>query len=188
MKTTYEYQTYQRFMSKVTITPTGCWEWTGGATNKDGYGVFSVKGRPVQAHRWIWEFHCGPIEEGKCVLHACDNPTCVFIGHLGSGTHKENMEQMRERNRWKRPPVQYVLSDADANKIRRMWRNGEGWSQADLARRYGVTRQTIGDIVHKRSHMAKLCPHRRPGVDGDGTVPPAPEIPAVEGSTDEASA
>ena len=66
----------------------GCWGWTGKTIK--GYGYSShFKGR-ITAHRASWMIHFGPIPEGFCVLHKCDNPPCTRPDHLFLGTIAEN--------------------------------------------------------------------------------------------------
>ncbi len=41
-------------------------------------------------HRVAWEDANGPVPDGKCVLHKCDNPPCCNPEHLFLGTREEN--------------------------------------------------------------------------------------------------
>lgn len=66
-----------------------CWLWMGGCT-QSGYGRFSIHSRMHRAHRVAWELTNGPIPEGICVLHRCDNPPCVRPSHLWLGTAADN--------------------------------------------------------------------------------------------------
>lgn len=88
----------ERFWEKVRKTD-GCWEWTG--AKAAGYGC--IGGGPgkglVKAHRLSWEMHNGPAPDGLCVLHHCDNPTCVRPDHLYVGTQKQNADDRESRGR-----------------------------------------------------------------------------------------
>lgn len=85
----------------------GCWEWTK-SRSRLGYGTFSLNRRKwVSAHRFAWTLTNGPIPDGLCVLHRCDNPPCVRADHLFLGTLRDNQQDMyakgRARDRWGRP-------------------------------------------------------------------------------------
>ena len=84
-----------------TATGDGCWLWQGSRNNK-GYGQLSKGGRSggsVLTHRYSWEIHNGPIPDGLCVCHRCDNPPCVNPEHLFLGTYKDNAVDRRDKGR-----------------------------------------------------------------------------------------
>lgn len=80
-----------------------CHIWTG-CVMKPGngrlpYGAIKVDGRKRLAHCVAYELHVGPIPDGKILLHACDNPSCVNVAHLSPGTHGQNLRDAHARGR-----------------------------------------------------------------------------------------
>lgn len=83
-----------------------CWTWTG-ATAKFGYGVIwggRSNDTNMLAHRVSWEVNVGPIPNGMCVLHKCDNPPCVRPEHLFLGTKTDNNRDRDAKGRCVPPP------------------------------------------------------------------------------------
>lgn len=79
-----------------------CIEWTGSNDGRKGYGVISINGKQEKTHRVSWEIENGPIPEGMCVCHACDNPACINPSHLFIGTHSDNMQDCLQKGRGNR--------------------------------------------------------------------------------------
>lgn len=79
-------------------TATGCWVWNG-LRHRQGYGYTTVIGKPTLAHRAAWEAANGPIPYGLLVCHACDNPPCIYVGHLFLGTQLDNVRDAWEKGR-----------------------------------------------------------------------------------------
>lgn len=77
---------------------TPCIEWQGGR-DRDGYGTTLYQGKKQRAHRVAWQRIHGPIPDGLNVLHKCDNPPCVNVGHLFLGTQRRNVEDMMAKGR-----------------------------------------------------------------------------------------
>lgn len=93
----------ERFWEKVVTSPDSCWLWTG-AQSPRGYGAFVVSRGDVRtASRVSWELVNGPIPDGLWVLHRCDNPPCVNPDHLFLGTHQDNMDDMAQKGRGRKP-------------------------------------------------------------------------------------
>lgn len=94
----------QKFLSRTIPEPnTGCLLWTG-AEGLDGYGLFSVFGKTLRAHRVAWMLWRGPIPQGPgalgvIVCHRCDTPFCVNPDHLFLGTQRDNIRDCIAKGR-----------------------------------------------------------------------------------------
>lgn len=81
-----------------------CWEYQGTRNARTGHGRIDRDGKIIGAHRAAYESVFGPVPDGKCVLHACDNPPCVNPSHLWIGTYADNNHDRdakgRTRNQW----------------------------------------------------------------------------------------
>ena len=100
-----------RLSKHVKDDKTGCWNWTG-SKDKDGYGrmISGEKGRRVFsfAHRESYKFYKGEIgapggSQG-CVLHTCDNPSCINPEHLYLGDQEQNGLDKKVRGRARTAP------------------------------------------------------------------------------------
>jgi len=134
-----------RFWEKVDKQgPDECWEWIGGKHNK-GYGQIQAYSRLDKAHRVSWMINNGPIPENMCVLHHCDNPSCVNPAHLWLGTNADNVRDKMEKGReahnggekngsakLTEPKVRRVIAFLDA-----------GYSHKKIAAFFNVSRSTI---------------------------------------------
>ncbi len=129
--------------------PDACWEWKLKLNNK-GLPYFSHKGRKQLAYRVTFQlYHGTTLDKSQLLLHQCDNPTCCNPKHLRIGTHQENMDDMKQRDRHGVPVivVKAIRRLADAGVI-----------HSEIADRYGLARRTVTDIINKVTHKH----------DGDG--------------------
>jgi hypothetical protein len=117
-----------------------------------------------RAHRISYEHFIGPIPEGLCVCHTCDNPKCVNPAHLWLGTRTENDadrhkkgrtrtgclrgdkhpswgKHLSEETRTKLSKAKQKLTEAQVLEIR-----ASTLSQYKLGVLYGISQQSIWAI------------------------------------------
>lgn len=137
----------------------GCILW-GGPTNNKGYGVVSIDGHGVLVHRVAFKMANPSVRIDRAlVLHRCDTRLCFNAKHLFRGSAQDNTDDMMRKGRWIQPRhhlghehVNAKLSRAAVSEIRRKHRPGNKWGASALAEKYGVTRQTISNVVAGRTH------------------------------------
>jgi hypothetical protein len=115
----------------------GCWEWAGALVN--GYGSFDHK----KAHRVSWEMHFGPIPKstgahGTCVLHRCDNPSCVNPRHLFLGSNRDNAIDRERKGRGAK--TIFAAINARLAKTARACPRGHAVDEINTGRRVNGTR------------------------------------------------
>lgn len=136
-----------RFAEKVDRRgPDECWEWTACRT-RTGYGSFGMCGRVYSAHRAAFLLHHGR-EAAGCVLHRCDNRSCVNPAHLFEGTQAENIQDMDSKRRRARGAAlrRNKLTESDVPVIRALYR-WSGFLNREIAAEYGVAVNTISAIT-----------------------------------------
>lgn len=127
--------------------PDECWIWTGRLDSK-GYGALNR----TLAHREAYRRTNGPIPAGKHVLHSCDNPPCCNPAHLFLGTQADNNADRNSKERQARgervASGKLTADEVSEIRVRRLTR---GETQPQLAAAFGVTHQSIADILHRRT-------------------------------------
>lgn len=141
----------KRFWDKVRKTPE-CWLWIGAKTGGDrgGYGNFALGGRNRGAHIIAYTLMYGPIPEGLCVCHSCDNPICVRPTHLSLKTHKGNMDDRDSKGRLNpaRGEAHWKAKLTEKNVLEIFYSPD---SLRVLARKFGVSHQQIAWIKKGKS-------------------------------------
>lgn len=138
----------------------GCILWK--ASAKSGrYGIVRVNAQvTMNTHRAAWLLAHGMLPPSDLyVCHTCDVRPCVNIEHLFLGTAKENQEDARRKGRRRTAPRRPILpadsapslSLQDALRIRALDREGVG--AIVLARAFGVSRQSIWNIVSGKTFV-----------------------------------
>ena len=138
----------KRFWDKINkLGPGDCWEWT--AAKASGYGHVTIRGKNKRAHRVMWELKVGPIPDGLCVLHHCDNRACVNPQHLFLGTKADNTRDMISKNRDRIVGVKNTQSKLTPYDVVEIRESPE--IQRVLADRYGVARETISAVKTRQN-------------------------------------
>ena len=114
----------------------------------------SVCGRAAShlVHRLVLSAFVGPCPAGYEVCHADGNPANNQLTNLRYGTQAENMQDRVKHgtsNRGERCG-NTKLTEADVLEIRELYGTGR-FTQAHLARAFGVTRENVGAIVRRCS-------------------------------------
>lgn len=79
-----------RFFAKVSPHPaTECWNWLGARTQA-GYGIFTIKKRPIGAHQYAYRVFVGLVPDGFQIDHLCRNVSCCNPAHLEAVTPSVN--------------------------------------------------------------------------------------------------
>jgi hypothetical protein len=110
-------------------------------------------------HRWVWEQINGPIHEGMVIMHICDTPACYRYDHLRLGTQLDNIADMTRKGRAVGGGGRFrgeraknaAITNARAADLRadRLL----GYSFADLADMYGVSKSTAHRIVNGERYV-----------------------------------
>ncbi len=87
-----------RFLAKVLKTES-CWIWQA-AIGTTGYGNFQYEGNIQGSHRVSYQLFKGSIPKNLCVLHTCDERSCVNPDHLWLGTKGDNARDAVAKGRW----------------------------------------------------------------------------------------
>lgn len=116
----------------------GCWIWKGGFW-KSGYGRYGKDRKTTFAHRAVYVALGGFIPTGMQLDHLCRNKACVNPDHLEVVSPAENTRRSRTAKLWK----------VEVKAIRLLVKDGM-MTQRKIAEKFGVSAQTICDIVNGR--------------------------------------
>lgn len=135
--------------------PRDCWFWKG-KVDRDGYGRHFMGGKWHLAHRVAYRLTRG--DTPPVVIHSCDNPSCCNPRHLRGGTQQENMEDRQRKGRQPKGSKngRAKLNEEAVAQIKQLLQD-ELLSQAEIARRFGISKYVIYDI-----NVGKTWRHVRP--------------------------
>jgi hypothetical protein len=151
MRPTIDSVVLRRFWAKVRKT-SDHWIWTG--AKSAGYGVLRIDGELYGAHRLMLLITKGLWSDTLDTCHKCDLPACVRPRHLWQGSRADNLADMISKGRHRSNPVRgsknYAakLTEKTVRAIIEDARAGASWMA--LARKHGVSKSTIGNILHGR--------------------------------------
>ena len=142
---------FQAIISSLVPNENGCLIWPR-SPNVSGYGGYKISHKRSLPHRLVWSLANGDIPVGFCVMHTCDVPLCVNLGHLQLGTWGDNN---RDRMRKGRSAVgersgRVKLSDAKVREIRRRYATGTATCDK-LGIEFGVSNHQISQVVTLKS-------------------------------------
>ncbi len=124
-----------------------CWPFKGKVNAKDQRPYFTVKGVRRPAYVIVYECYTGEPADGRQVLHSCDNGeapvACCNPHHLSWGTHQDNMNDMKERDRHGLPKIAH-------RAIVKLLVSGNQ-THAEIANLYGISREAVTAINNNRS-------------------------------------
>jgi hypothetical protein len=134
------------------LEPNGdCLEWTMGKMT-NGYGFTQINGRLVKTHRLALSLEGIDIND-KMVLHSCDNKICCNPAHLRAGTHQENMDDMKKRNRQNSHRGTQchnaTTDEATVKEIRKLYDSGV--TQAQIRKDFRLSATVVFKIVHHKT-------------------------------------
>lgn len=81
---------HMRFLSKISVSENGCWEWMGEVSKIHGYGRIYFKKKKYNAHRVSYDMFFGIKERTTVIDHICRNKSCVNPDHLREVTVRTN--------------------------------------------------------------------------------------------------
>lgn len=130
-----------------------CWIWTG-AKFKLGYGKVIINYKPCLAHRVSWTLSHGEISNRVCILHKCDNPSCVNPTHLFKGSKADNNRDRAQKGRSAlgEKSGRVKLTDNQVKEIRATYQKGSTeFGSIKLGEKFGVSHRHILHIIHNKS-------------------------------------
>lgn len=103
--------------------------------------------------RLLWERKYGYYLPREVVLrHTCDNPWCINLDHLITGTQANNIQDAVSRNRMakgERAGNAFLKSD-EIHAIRKLYNEGN-LSQREIAKLFSTTQSNVSVIVRKKN-------------------------------------
>ena len=128
-------------------TPDECWPWKGKVNAKDQRPYLTISGVRRAAYVIVYELYSGERAENRYILHSCDNSICCNPHHLSWGSHQDNMDDMKQRDR-------HGLPKTVVRAIKSLLGNDK--THQEIATLYGVSRETITAINNGRGKQVDI--------------------------------
>lgn len=137
-------QTLDKLLSN-TIKDGDCLIWTK-CCDKDGYGISSIGGKKMPAHRAAMIL--SGVLVNDYVLHKCNNRKCINPEHLYVGTQQQNVQDQIDSGSFVYGSKNGMakLDEMSVEHIR-----SSGFSTRQLADYYDVSYYTVWDVRNFRS-------------------------------------
>jgi len=134
------FECFERFLP-AERDPQSCWIWRGANTG-NGYEWLYIDGRRVRAQRFSYEIeHNIKLSPDVRVLPCVESRLCVNPAHA-------TQQGERGRGHWS------TLTINDVREIRRLASTGA--RRMDIARRFGLSRSAVGNIVNRRGNWGRV--------------------------------
>lgn len=91
---------HERIMANICVSKAKeCWLWKKPYYAAQPYPQIVYKGKKQKISRLLFSMLKRKLKKGECVMHTCDRPNCCNPSHLKAGTHYENMQDRKRKNR-----------------------------------------------------------------------------------------
>lgn len=144
---------------KYNIDENGCHNCTSHKCDKFGYPRLAFRGKNTPMARYVYTVMKEEIPTGLVIRHKCDNPKCINIDHLETGTRADNVMDRHTRGRTSKEPRtngeingMHKLKKEQVIEIMRL--KGK-FSQTKISFMYNVSQSQIGNI-HRGKSWAHL--------------------------------
>lgn len=138
-----------RFRAKHRVeNDSNCWIWFASVAGR-GYGQIKIPGtrKQIYAHRLSYMLHKGIIPKESLILHKCDTPLCVNPDHLSVGSHGDNAQDMKSKDRHLRGErnAKALLTEKDVIAMRSLLDQGV-LSQKRIAEIFSISQMEVSRI------------------------------------------
>lgn len=148
-----------KYINMMGGNPDVCWPWIGatGGVHKRPYIRYDGKVRT--AYSVVYELTTGDIVGTRLIRHKCDNPQCCNPKHLEIGTQRDNMRDMKERERHGIPKI-----------VKNAWLklHSDGVPATTIAERYGVSATAVRNFIRQAAKQAQETTDAEMATEEDG--------------------